>query len=83
MTLPKRKSSRNIIYKCGDCHQEFPKVDLMVKKSVWVTAGVGGRTVRSRSIKFQCQPCREADVEWNREPLWDAPGMADVKEKHL
>jgi len=58
-------------YRCSKCgrgpEQGVERAKLVVKKSIFVTMGRGGKTIRSRVLDWLCPACLGDDRDWNRE----------------
>lgn len=62
-------------YKCTlGCQQPKARDELSVKKAVFQKLGPGGRIIRSRSVGWICDTCRELDPDYLREPWSESPG---------
>lgn len=74
---------RDIKYKCSVCGAEKKREPgkhvegLTIKRVQFAQIGYKGRLLRSRTIGWLCDPCRESDEDWNRTRL-DTPGFADA-----
>lgn len=69
---------RHIKYKCTGCGTESSHEKLTVKRAVFTTMGQNFKTIRSRTVGWLCETCRNADNDWKRE-RGDAPGMANTR----
>jgi hypothetical protein len=65
-------------YACTRCLTPTKRENLVVKKSVFLEMGEGGRTIRSRVTDWLCPGCTNDDADWNREKF-DPPRVV-VKE---
>lgn len=68
-----RASARRV---CSECQKVVPLGEdgLLVVRKLWVTTGKGPKTIRSRTVNYQCHECAEKDPVWNQAPYADAPG---------
>lgn len=62
-------------YECSVCNRVSLRELLIAKKVVFSALGPGGKTVRSRTIKWLCTDCLPKDEHWNIEPYSGAPGL--------
>jgi len=82
-----KKSNRSIKYACTRCGRDVGRLNLKVRRVVFKEMGEKGPIIRSRTTDWLCivpQPgggpsCLEVDADWTRDPLRDAPGLADTK----
>ena len=72
------KSKRNIIYKCSTCDQIFEKHEMRARTISWKTMGLGGKTIRSRVVGWDCIGCMENHPDYQREYFTAAPGNKDL-----
>lgn len=63
-------------YACGECGREYPRDKLTVKRVVFQTMGEAGKTLRSRTLKWLCVTCLDADEDFNRDRLAESPGLS-------
>ena len=54
-------------YACTSCGTPTQRDLLMVKKTVFLEMGMGGRTFKSRVTGWLCPSCIRKDDDWNRE----------------
>lgn len=52
-------------YICDNCGRLSSRDLLVVKKTVFTTMGVGGKTIRSRVKQWLCTDCTKSDPDWN------------------
>lgn len=69
-----KNQRNNTIYKCMSCGKTTPREKLTVKRAIFAVMGAGGRIKRSRTLGFLCPKCLDADPDYNRVALDDAPG---------
>lgn len=71
-------SNRKIVYRCSVCLKDFTKTELFTKTVLFATLGTPSTRVKTRTVKWLCQPCMEVDEDFIRRKFADSPGMADV-----
>lgn len=53
------------IYACTKCNRVTQREYLVVKKVVFLSMGIGGRTLRSRVTDWLCPDCRLKDDDYS------------------
>lgn len=62
-------------YKCTECNRETLRGLLTAVRVQFTPLGPGAKVLRSRTIAWLCDECRETNDYWNL-PAWSgAPGM--------
>ena len=78
-----KKSRRTLDYRCDGCGRQVGRNNLKVKRVQFLDIGVGGKVDKSRTLGWFCivpqdngdPSCVEADPDWNRQAILDAPGV--------
>jgi hypothetical protein len=71
--------NRDIDYSCATCGRSVGRDNLLSKRVVYLKLTRPQKTIRSRAIKWICQPCAEQETEWNQAPLAGSPGMKGTR----
>ena len=62
-------SNREISYVCDDCSADVGPGNLVTKRAMFATIGKPSRSIRTRTVKYICRPCMEADPDYQRQAL--------------
>lgn len=78
VTHPKKKEGGSVReYRCTNCNRDVGRDNLTVKRVEFCTMGEKFRRLRSRTVAWLCNACREADPAWTAENYYAAPGTKD------
>lgn len=85
MAKPKKRvgqSNRNIKYVCSKCQREVGRENLVVQRVQFLTIGVNGKLLKTRTVGWVCRnvenACLDTDPNWLAERYTGTPGQADV-----
>jgi hypothetical protein len=59
--------------KCSECGALTSPEVLFIKRVIYVRKSASTKTIRSRSVSWQCTKCRDKDPDWSRE-AYAGPG---------
>lgn len=79
MSNEKASSNRDIEYACTKCGAKKQREKLTARRVIFMTIGLKGKQLRSRTTDWLCEKCRNEDPAWNQKAL-DTPGFRDVKD---
>lgn len=62
-------------YKCTRCDRETLRDLLTAMKVQFTPLGPGAKVLRSRTVEWLCDECRDTDLYWTMPKFTGAPGM--------
>lgn len=71
--------NRAIEYRCATCGVEAGRENLLAKRVGYYRLSKPQKLVRSRTVKWLCVGCAEAEQEFQQEAIAASPGMRDTK----
>lgn len=66
--------TRHIAYRCSACGASKDRDSLFVKRVYFATMGVKYKILKSRTVAWLCESCRDADPHWTQE-FSQSPGF--------